>query len=257
MKTMLPQPLHQNTRLNRFLILCGPLTLLSAFTFLISPLFIPPVSPSSTAEAVTNYYREHENGMKAGVIFMFLAAILWPLYSIGLNIQLSKIPGVHPTILSAQIAAGFTTAMGFLLISISFASTIYRLDREPALTQLLSDIAWLTFTFTIPSPLIQETTISYAIPSDIRAQPLIPRWIAWLDTIITLLWLPGVEAHCVHHGPIAWNGAITFWIGTFSFFVQQITTTSYFWRAINRDNNHLTDPPVVGDLSSASSPGLP
>lgn len=217
--------------MNRFYILCGPLSILCLLIFLPSSRSLPPISPAVTSEELANHYRQNHRGFEAGVVFILFSAVIWPVYSIGLNNQLARIPGVSSTILSTQVSAGNCVGLSWATCAILFASTIYRLDRDPALTQILSDTAWLYFAMMIPCLFVQDIAISSAILSDYRAKPLLPRWLACANTLLPFGWFGVLGTHCVYHGPISWNGAITFWLTAATFFVQLILNVICFWKA--------------------------
>ncbi|PLN80600.1 hypothetical protein BDW42DRAFT_170442 [Aspergillus taichungensis] len=134
------------------------------------------------------------------------------MYSFGLNNFLSNIPGINPNILSLQSSCGTAAGMSLAVIAPCFGATVYRLERDPALTQLLNDLSWLVFTVVTSQFATQEFAISFGILSDTRAKPLVPHWVAWVNSLLTLTYIPAYSAHCVHEGPMAWDGAVTFWL---------------------------------------------
>ena len=123
-----------------------------------------------------------------------------------------------------------------MLPAIFFASTIYRLDRDPVLTQLLSDTAWFAFSMLFPPFIAQDLAIAYGILSDRRPDPLFPHWLAWLNTGLTIALYPALGVHCVHRGAVAWNGALTFWAGAASFSIQVGLLVFFLLKAVSKSD---------------------
>lgn len=239
---------------NRFAIFCGPIAQMLFFIFLPASRLLPPISPSFTPEVTANHYRQNETGMKAGISLMVLAGMFWPLFVAGVNRQLSRIPGISPTVLWAQLAGGSLGAVSMMLPSILFASTIYRLDRDPVLTQLLSDTAWFFFMMPFPPFIAQDLAISYGILSDHRPEPLFPRWLAYVTTGLTFTYYPALGVHCVYSGAIAWNGALTFWLGAAGFGIQVAVLVFFLMRAVGKpdepfDTSMESDESIANHLS--------
>ncbi|KAJ6124589.1 hypothetical protein N7471_011906 [Penicillium samsonianum] len=236
MNIKLGHPVSDRT-INRLAIFCGPIGQLCFVLFLPAGLMLPPISPSLSPEETANHYRKNEAGMKAGATIMLLSGIFWPIFCAGVNRQLARIPNINPTLLWAQLAAGSLGAVSMMLPAIFFAATVYRLDRDPVLTQLLSDLAWFCFALLFPPFVAQDMAISCAILSDTRSKPLLPRWLAYTTTGLTLTLYPALGVHCVQNGPIAWNGAVGFWLGAAGFGIQVGLLVSSLLKAVATPDN--------------------
>lgn len=223
--------------INRFAIFCGPIAQLCFVLFLPAGLMLPPISPSLSPEETANHYRKNEAGMKAGATIMLLSGIFWPIFCAGVNRQLARIPNINPTLLWAQVAGGSLGAVSMMLPAIFFAATVYRLDRDPVLTQLLSDLSWFCFALLFPPFVAQDLAISWAILSDTRSKPLFPHWLAYTTSGLTLTLYPALGVHCVHHGAVAWNGALGFWLGAAGFGIQVGLLVSFLLNAAARPDD--------------------
>lgn len=209
-----------DAHINKIAIFCGPVAQLSFVIFLPLGLLLPPISPSLSPEDTAAHYHDNLRGMKAGVPLMLLTATFWPIFCAAVNRQLSRIPNVNPLFLWAQIGAGSLGGFSMLIPSVFFAATTYRLDRDPILTQTLSDIAWYCFSMLFPPFVGQDLAISGAILSDKRKTPLIPHWVAYVMSALSLTIYPAMGVHCVHEGAMAWDGAVGFWLGAAGFGMQ-------------------------------------
>jgi hypothetical protein len=216
----------------RAFISLGLLALLFILVFAIFLIYPrTPPSPLLSAEAVVHHCHEIKIGAQVGIMCMQLAAALWPIYSTAISTQLARIPGVSPLALGLQVCTGGLVGVAMMVIAIVWAVLMYRLDRDPQLTVLLHDFAWITFSMATPPWFSQEIAITYLILSDTRRRPLIPRWLAWLCSLASVVMLPGLGVHMSHRGPLAWNGGITFWFISFAGFSQHILLIIYLWRA--------------------------
>ncbi|KAG7008274.1 hypothetical protein G7Y79_00006g018940 [Physcia stellaris] len=169
--------------------------------------------PSLTPEALVTHYRENEAGMRGSIALIVTLGSFWAMYTAGISRQLARIPGINPTVVWAQLGNGIIGGMCLMIPAVLFASTIYRLDRNPEVTQLMSDTAWFSIFLVFPPFAAQELLISYGILSDRRPDPLCPHWIAWVNNGFVLGYFPAFGVHCVYRGVLAWNGALNFWVG--------------------------------------------
>ncbi|KAI9830053.1 MAG: hypothetical protein M1819_005883 [Sarea resinae] len=237
---------------NRFTIICGPIAQMLFFLFLPASLQLPPISPSFTPEATAHHYRQNYTGTKGGIALMLLSGMFWPVYTGGVNGQLARIPGINPTVLWAQLGVGSLGGISLMVPSILFATTIYRLDRDPVLTQLLSDLAWFFFSMPLTPFIAQDLLISYAVLSDRRAVPIVPHWVAWINTGLTMTLFPTLGVHCVHHGAVAWNGALTFWVGAAGFGLQVGLLVFFLLKAVVRPDDDDDEPGAAVSATAAS-----
>ncbi|RAL13734.1 uncharacterized protein BO97DRAFT_404850 [Aspergillus homomorphus CBS 101889] len=134
----------------------------------------------------------------------------------------------------AQAATGVAVGLCFMSCAVFLSPVSFRPDRDPALIQLLSDLGWLYYMMFLPMLYLQDFLITSIILSDRREQPLIPRWMAWINFVLPLGWFGGLGVHCAHSGPFAWNGAITFWLATACYVVQIVINIPVYWVAAGK-----------------------
>jgi hypothetical protein len=217
-----------------FAACCGPLAILMFFLGLPGAYFLPPIHPSLTAEEVVQHYYDHENGIKALVALMSFVGFFYPVYTAGISGQLSRIPGIPKSVIYTQLIGGTLAGLFLTIPAYFFATTVYRLDRPPELTQLLNDLSWIFFAMPFPSLVAQDLAFSYAILQDPRPNPLFPRWLAWVTGALTITFYPVLAVHCVKGGPFAWNGAISFWIAGVGGGFQNFVIAFYLFKAVLR-----------------------
>lgn len=201
------------SRRDRVFLACGPVALLFVFVFFVASGFLPPMSPLLTLQDLGGHYEQNRDNINNGVVVLLLASCLWPLFGAGINSQLSRIPRINITILILQMTGSCLLGFALALIGTFFATAAYRSGRDPVITQLASDLAWLLY-MSIGTPMIlQSFAISWAIFSDDREKPLVPYWVGWTSFLISGWAIPTeFVAHCFHDGPLAWDGVTSFWI---------------------------------------------
>jgi hypothetical protein len=222
---------RQHALLDKIAIFCGPTAQLLFFLFLPASLNLPPIAPHRTPEDTAQHYVDNHTGMKGGISIMLMTGAIWPIFCAGINRQLSKIPGVSQTALFGQLAAGSLGAVSMMLPAMFFSAVIYRLERDPVITQTMSDLAWFVYAMGFPPFIGQDLMISCAILSDKRPEPLIPHWVAWVMSAFTLTLYPALGVHCVKSGAVAWNGALGFWLGAVGFGGQVGLLVMYLLKA--------------------------
>ncbi|WP_244917292.1 hypothetical protein [Sphingobium xenophagum] len=107
------------------------------------------------------------------------------------------------------VAFGFVTLFFAGLI---FTAAAYRLDRPDAVVSALSDIAFLLFVMPAVPAFVQKLLTGFVILGDRRAQPILPRWLGYMNLWTGVLLLPGLAIGLFKTGPFAWNGALAFWL---------------------------------------------
>lgn len=226
----------------RISALSGIITLVLFFIPFATSGWLPPMKPYLGAEQVAAHYRKHEAGTKAGVCLMALSSAFYAVYTAAISTQMKRIPRITHLLLSIQLCAGAFACLTFLLPSMTFAVTTFRLDRPPEITQALNDLSWIYLVAPWQPFLPQNFAFAYAIFLDDRPNPLFPYWLGWVNIIATILFMPASGLHMVRTGPMAWNGAVSFWLAGASFAIQYILNTIYLWRAFERRSyEHMSE----------------
>jgi len=206
---------------------------MGAMYFTITHMMPPPAATKTQAEIVeflTLYGPEIRVGF--GVMLVSLAFLVWANGLIGWLIMQMQIPYAKAwgyAYMIAMCGGGFTGAY-FSAFTLSAASM--RPDRDPALSQLLYDVTYISFDGTMGFFLFGSLIWTVVILIDKRR--LFPKWFGY-----TCIWNFTTEflvspAVIVKSGPFAWNGAIAFWIDTVVYILWQIIYVFVLYYAIKR-----------------------
>jgi hypothetical protein len=196
---------------------------------------MPPLAPALTAEQVANHYQRHLMGIRVFATFTLWSAPFYVMWTAVCSSQMKRIPGVPHAVTATQLASGALGAVGFYAPAILFATTAYRPERTPELTMTLNDLSWIFTIFGFTPVITQNLAFGWAMLADLRPKPLFPRWLGWMNVIFPFGLCPSMGLHFVHHGPIAWNGWVTFWLGFAWFGILTGANIMYTILAINND----------------------
>jgi hypothetical protein len=198
--------------------------------------FIPPPAPSLSAEAVAALYRENASMIRGGMVLSLfgiagfvafvseIAALMWRMKTA------SKLPAL------LQLGAGSIGTLTLMFPIMILAATAYRVERAPALTQLLNDLGWLIIIPAFPTFIAQFGAIALGIFLDKSERPVFPRWAAYFNIWVTMLFLPGALAYFFRDGPFAWNGFFDFWLAAGAFFAWLLVMTPLVLKAIDEES---------------------
>ena len=110
----------------------------------------------------------------------------------------------------------------------------FRPERDPAITQLVSDMAWLWWVGGA-SILLMMIPVAVTALLDRSPEPVFPRWAGYLNLWIALLIIPDQLLFFFKTGPFAWNGLIGIYIPLAVFGSWFVTTFWLLRKAVLRD----------------------
>ncbi|HEU4362041.1 MAG TPA: hypothetical protein VFR27_11100, partial [Mycobacterium sp.] len=87
----------------------------------------------------------------------------------------------------------------------------FRPERDPELTQVFNDLAWVTFTTAVPYLIGQSVIIALAICFDRQPRPVFQPWVAVFNVLVAAALTPAAFVGLALRGPLAWDGALSFW----------------------------------------------
>lgn len=186
--------------------------------FVAFPGFRPPMSPSMTAAQVAGFFAEHRVGIRFSMIVFDLCGILLLPFFMVVVAQMKRMATPSQVFAYAYLAAVTSGATLFAISNLLWLVAAFRPERDPALVQLLNDLAWLIFTAPVGMLVAQNVCLALAIYLDARPVPVFPRWLGHLSLVTAVLMTPSAAAAVVTSGPFAWDGLVSFWlkIGSFS-----------------------------------------
>ncbi|KAK1140891.1 hypothetical protein N8T08_009764 [Aspergillus melleus] len=188
---------------------------LSAIFLLLSfvlPGNLPPTKPWWTAERYQEHYSAHVKGTQAGAIFMMLGGGLYLPYSAAITKRMRLIPALDPILPDLVLVCGAAAFSAFMLAG-TFLSVLTFRDYGAELTRMLNDLYWMAAFLPWPAFWVQMWTVSWAIFLDPGPKTVFPRSMGWVNLITPLGLAFATGIHIQKEGPMAWNGALSYWVG--------------------------------------------
>jgi hypothetical protein len=211
------------------------LTLFFVFFMLIAGL-IPPLSPTASAQSVADFLIANKLRVRVGLAFSLLAACVALPWLATICLRVRRVEGKWGVLSVTQIFGGVIFVPGFLFPMMVMAAAAFRPEqRDPQITQALSDVFWLMFIGIVGTLVVQALVLTTASFIDRTEPGTFPRWFGYLNAWYALLALPGGAVMVFNDGPLAWNGVFAFWIPLVAFSVWMIAVTVVLLQSISAE----------------------
>jgi hypothetical protein len=180
--------------------------------FFLFPGFVHPMSPTMSADDVAAFYRDNVARVRYSMIlFNWFGVGLIPIVIL-LAMQIRRMAHRTPILSYSLIACAGGPPALFLIANMFWLLAAFRPERAPELTQLFNDLAWVTFTILVPYLIAQCLLLALAIYWDRQDQPVFKPWVAYFNLLIAAALMPAAFGALAFHGPIAWDGLLSFWV---------------------------------------------
>jgi hypothetical protein len=185
------------------------------------PGFFPPMSPTMTADQVAQFYAEHTDWIRFSQITFNLCGIMLLPFFMVIVVQMKRMKTQSHIFAYCYLTAIVSGATIFALSNVFFLVAAFRPDRNPELTLLLNDLAWIVFIAPIGMVLAQFLLLAAAVHFDDGPAPVFPRWVGPYSLATGVAITPAAGAAVWLTGPLAWDGLLSFWLrnGAFAAFV--------------------------------------
>jgi hypothetical protein len=213
----------------------GPVAIGTFFAGFAIAGFFPPPSPHLSLQQVAHLYSGSPDAVRLGGLIMVFSSGLVTPFAAAVAIQMRRIEGTESAVLSlTQLAAGTAGILLFLTEAMFWSIAAYRPHRPPEITQTLNDIAWFFTVMPFALIFVQALSIAAAIFLDDRGRPVYPRWLGYMNVWCALLYVPGGTCTFFKSGPLAWNGALAFWVPATVYCSWFVTMAIQTAKAANR-----------------------
>jgi hypothetical protein len=187
--------------------------------FFLFPGFVHPMSPTMSADAVADFYRDETARIRYSMIlFNWFGVGLIPTVIL-LAMQVRRMAHRTPILSYSLISCAGGPPCLFLIANLFWLLGSFRPERAPELTQLLNDLAWVTFTVLVPFLIAQCLLLALAIYWDRQEQPVFKMWVAHFNVLVAVALAPAAFTALTFTGPLAWDGLLSFWVKNIAIFV--------------------------------------
>jgi len=182
--------------------------------FMTFPGFAPPMSPTMSAEEVAAFFRDAHN---LPLIRYSMIAFNW--FSIGMIpflvlivMQIRRMAHRTPALSDAFLGclAGAPTLL--FTADLFWLMAAFRPERDPQLTMMFNDIAWVTFTGQVGFVVAACVFLALAIYLDRQPRRVFEPWVAHFNLLVAVALTPAAFVAVSPTGPFAWDGVLSFWV---------------------------------------------
>ena len=181
--------------------------------------FVPPPSPQMGAQEISDFYAANHVKIATGMIISLfgIAGYVALVAAISAQMQRMQTNSALPQYL--QLGAGMIGVLTVMFPVMIFAIAAFRPERDPQITQAINDIGWLILIPAFPTFIAQFAGVAIGVLKDASATPVFPRWVAYFNIWVGILFVPGGMAYLFKTGPLAWDGLLAFWLAASAFFI--------------------------------------
>jgi hypothetical protein len=168
------------------------------------------------------------------MLFMVAGALTGP-WAAAIATQMKRIEGEHSPLTWTQLGMGMIGVLLFLFPCFFMQAAAFRPYRDPQLTLLIQDVAWLPFIGAFAPAVFQCIAIGIACFRDAEER-VFPRWLGYFNIWCALSFLPAALIYFFKRGAFAWNGVFCFWLPLSVFSLWFIVMFVMLRRAIIRQD---------------------
>lgn len=206
-----------------------------AWVFLLG--MTPPPSPTLGVDAVAQFYQDNATKIKLGaVVCSWVSASMVPITAVlAAQVYRLEIKDGPPIWAMLTAVGGGLMSMFLVFPPILWGVAAFTPERAPETTYLLNQIANLTLTTTDQFYIFFQVAVS-VVAFRYSNDPLtaFPRWYAYFNLWVALLFEVGAFAFLTKTGPFAWDGLLVFWMPFVLFFTWIPVTCFILIKALKR-----------------------
>ncbi len=194
---------------------------------------MPPPKPGLSQEQVVDFIMSNKHDMQSAWVLLALT-LGTASFSSGLIVeQMRRMKGVSAVFPYAYLTVLAVAALpGCLFCGIMFSMAAFRPERDPELIVLLYDMGLLSFVGSLGCFVTQYLVFALAILLDQRR--IFPRWLAYMSIWGLVTEFIAATIFTFRAGPYAWDGEISFWLGTVIFVLWEFCLIVCLYKAIKR-----------------------
>ena len=169
---------------------------------------------SISAADLAAHYRANSQGILLFCAIQGLGALVWGMFIPAIAIAMMKMrrPSMYLVIL--HLMMGMIAVISPFTSIIFFGAAALRPGMDPVILQTLHDIGKAFFLTSMPT-LIDGIIIAIAILRDTSSDPILPRWLAWLNIVYALGTQVNVVAPFFRTGPFGLDGVVGMYLPIF------------------------------------------
>ncbi len=180
---------------------------------------MPPPRPDVGPAQIVEFFHANSLGIRIGFAILMVAIGFTGVANGLIALQIKRM-SVSPVFAYGYIASLVVGALpGCVIPAFAFVAATFR-DRDPEIVVMLYDWCLLSFVGSLGCFVAQNAVLALAIFLD--KNNVLPKWLAYMSIWMIVTELLAAPVFVFKSGPVAWNGSISFWIGTMVFVVWEV-----------------------------------
>lgn len=202
--------------------------------FVVLTRVMPPPRPDITQDQIVDFFHDNATTIRIGfALLMFFIGFTGVANGL-IALQIKRM-SVSPVFAYGYIASLVVGAVpGCLIAAFSFLAAAFRPDRDPHIIAMLYDLALLSFVGSLGCFCTQNMVLALAIFLD--KNDVLPKWLAYMSIWMIVTELLAGPVFIFTSGPLAWNGSISFYIGTAVFVAWEMAIIYLLFMTIKRQS---------------------
>jgi hypothetical protein len=173
---------------------------------------LPVPNPSNSAGEIAEFYQADTTQLRIGLFVTLIGMGGYGPLCVAITRRMRRMTPRQSVLAYLQLAAG-TVGWVFLFLPILIMSAAaYRPERAPEITQAMHDIAWFVLVMDFVPFCVQYIAIAIAVFGDKSPLPVFPRWVAYLNLWVVVLFIPTGMITFFKTGPLTYGGVLGFYI---------------------------------------------
>ena len=212
---------------------------------------LPVPSPNYSAQQIADFYRTDTVRLRVGLFVVLIGVFSYGPLCVAISRRMRRMSPRQSALASVQLSAATVGWVFLFLPFLIMSATAYRPQRAPEITQGMNDIAWFVLVMDFVPFCVQYLAIAIAVFADRSPVPVFPRWVAYLNLWVFVLFIPTGVITFFKTGPLTYGGILGFYIPLAVFAVWLVAMPYAVTRHLQREAQEEAD--GVGQLRSGTS----
>lgn len=197
--------------------------------------FVPPPSPTLSAEEVAAIFEHSRNAIRGGqLLCMVVAGLFYIPFTVLISVHMARVEGRYPILAGMQLTGNAILIVYFILCSLMWSAVAFRPEYDPQLVRFVNDATWLIFVMMYPTYVVALLAMSIVGFIDKRPVPIWPRWFSFITLWVVAGGIWGGFATFFKTGPFAWDGLLGFWVPVGTYLVWLIVLFPLLIKLVKR-----------------------
>lgn len=202
--------------------------------FVVLTRVMPPPRPDASTDQIVAFFRDNAPTIRIGFALLLFFIGFTGVANGLIALQIKRM-SVAPVFAYGYIASLVVGAVpGCLMAAFSFLAAAFRPDRDPHIITMLYDMALLSFVGSLGCFCAQNAVLALAIFLD--RNDVLPKWLAYMSIWMIVTELLAGPVFIFTSGPLAWNGSISFYVGTVIWVLWQFCIIALLYRNIKQQS---------------------